>query len=560
MPFKVPYDSTVLAAVVAECQALVGGKVQKVSQPDDRTVVLQIYRGTMSLLLISCDSQHPRAYLTAVKPANPSEPPHFCQKARAATEGGRITAIRQRGFDRIMEIEVSGEGGRPYLYVAELMGKHSNLMLLDPADEIVAVIKTVSSAQSRRPVRVGLPYQPPPPASGTDPRELSPEQFDALVRDADIVNADWLRAMLQGVGPFLASQLMEQSDLAAAYAAWQGRLVNVQWQPSLIRDEQNIPVGAYPMPVVLPAGCTEAPRDSISQALDQFYLVEVRRAREEAIRSQLRSVALRARKSADRALAEIAKGLQEVEKAGRYQVFGELILAYGHGLPPKIDLLRAPDYTDPDNAQIDIPLDPEHTTVENAERYFRKARKARSAEAVLNRRHGELEQTVRDLDAMLVEMEVEDEAGLIALRERARNKGWLREQALPTTDIEKRPYEGHKIREVRTPDGISILYGETATANDFLTQRVARPNDWWLHVRGGTSAHAIVPTANKPDKTPRSTIEEAARIVARNSPSKHSSVVAVDYTLRKHVRKPRGAPAGTVTYSQEKTIHVSPGL
>jgi predicted ribosome quality control (RQC) complex YloA/Tae2 family protein len=107
-------------------------------------------------------------------------------------------------------------------------------------------------------------------------------------------------------------------------------------------------------------------------------------------------------------------------------------------------------------------------------------------------------------------------------------------------------------------DGWEILHGENATSNDFLTTRVARPDDWWLHVRAAASAHVVIRTAGRPDRVPPRVLEEAARIAARHSESKHSGLVPVDYVLRKHVRKPRRAAPGRVTYQNEKTLFISP--
>jgi predicted ribosome quality control (RQC) complex YloA/Tae2 family protein len=108
------------------------------------------------------------------------------------------------------------------------------------------------------------------------------------------------------------------------------------------------------------------------------------------------------------------------------------------------------------------------------------------------------------------------------------------------------------------PGGWQVLVGENAEANDYLVTRVAQPNDWWLHVRAGTGAHVVIRTNNHPQAVPRQVLEFAARLAAANSPQRHSSIVPVDYTLRKYVRRPRGAPPGFVTYTHEKTLHVSP--
>ncbi|GBC91517.1 hypothetical protein HRbin14_02289 [bacterium HR14] len=109
-----------------------------------------------------------------------------------------------------------------------------------------------------------------------------------------------------------------------------------------------------------------------------------------------------------------------------------------------------------------------------------------------------------------------------------------------------------------SPDGYQVLVGENAEANDYLLTRVARPNDWWLHVRAGTGAHVIIRTNNQPERVPRRTLEFAAKLAAQNSADRHAHIVEVDYTLRKYVRKPKGAPSGFALYTHEKTLAVRP--
>ncbi|MES1227909.1 MAG: NFACT RNA binding domain-containing protein [Armatimonadota bacterium] len=141
------------------------------------------------------------------------------------------------------------------------------------------------------------------------------------------------------------------------------------------------------------------------------------------------------------------------------------------------------------------------------------------------------------------------------LEETAQSRRWLIEQR-PVLAKEDRPFEGNAVRELLSPGGFRVLYGTNATSNDYLTTKFAKPNDWWLHVRGGTSAHVVLVAGKTPEKVPSQDLLFAAEVAVRNSPAKHSSYVAVDYTLKKYVRKPRGSAPGFATYVNEKTLHV----
>jgi predicted ribosome quality control (RQC) complex YloA/Tae2 family protein len=161
------------------------------------------------------------------------------------------------------------------------------------------------------------------------------------------------------------------------------------------------------------------------------------------------------------------------------------------------------------------------------------------------------------ISSLITRAEAEDRLDRMQdLREEAKRRRWLHDTVISTKTKEERPFEGHRIRQLLGPSGYTILHGENAESNDYLLVRVAKPNDYWLHVRGSASAHAVIVTQNHPEKVSREVLMFAAKIVVQNSPSKHSGYVPVDYTLRKYVRKPKGAAKGMAVYTNEKTLHV----
>jgi predicted ribosome quality control (RQC) complex YloA/Tae2 family protein len=232
---------------------------------------------------------------------------------------------------------------------------------------------------------------------------------------------------------------------------------------------------------------------------------------------------------------------------------GELILSYQGQVGLGDRELEAYDY---DGSLIKIPLDPEKSAVENANAFFDKAKRSKARARLvgdqLARQKGDLDAVralISALQAATRLSEVEDaEAD-------ATKRRWLIAQRAPT-EKEDRPFQGHRIREMLGPSGWTVLVGENSEANDYLTLRVAKPDDWWFHVRGAVSAHVVIPTRRQPDRVPREVMEFAAKLAVKHSGQKHASFVPVDYTLKRYVRKVRGAPAGTVLYTHEKTLHV----
>lgn len=496
-PGRIPYDSAVLERVVHELQAYVGARIQSAWQPDDFTVVLELYVGGEAYLLLSSDAANARVHLTARRGKNQDEPTAFLSACRSQLVGKRIDRIAQVQGDRVLEIEADD-----MVLVAELMGKHSNL-ILHKSGRIVDAAKRLGPTKSKRPVLPGLAFAPSPTLGqgGESP-------FLRRLREA---------------GP-----LVPQASFVPGF-------------------------GAYPFSVAM-LGFEELPRESLNLALDQHYAIEIPRQRAEQLASSLRGQLERVLEARRSALHGLGEAVEAGGMAARWQQMGELLLAHGYSIEPGTARFETDDYS---GNPILIKLDPEKTPVENANLYFERAKHAKARlpmietqRGILQAEHEEVESALARLGAATRLEQIED------VQDLARAKRWLNRPNLAQTEKEERPYQGHRVKEALGPHGFTVLYGENAAANDYLTLRVARPDDWWLHVRGGTSAHAIIQTSRKPEKVPAETLIFAARLVVSNSVMKHASYVPVDYTLRKYVRKPRGAKPGTALYTHEKTLYV----
>jgi predicted ribosome quality control (RQC) complex YloA/Tae2 family protein len=526
---RIPFDSLTLAALVHELQSFVGAKVQRISQPNDTDVVFELYsnHGGVGFLLLSCHPEFSRAHLTTRKPGNPNDPPQFCTALRARIGVSRITNIRQVRFDRILEIGFDSPEGE-FRLLAELMGKHSNLMLLDSGDRVVAAAKWFSRAKSSRPIQAGAKYSPPPH-----------EARESLLRAKE---GDELKGT-EGASPFLL-KLIDKIGLEAV----QNAVANGEYHPVLVVD-----VGAYPLDVS-PLGLQGIAKPTISLALEQHFNQAIPQSKADALRASLKSQAARVLLARETALHDLRQAQMAGKGAGRQQMMGDLILAFGHSLDEGADRLEVEDY---EGKPISIKLDPEKDFKANANSYFEKAKKAKARLGFVGDQFERLSLDKTDLESFLVRLEgAERLRDVEALYDEAKAKKWLNKPPTPKAHKEERPYEGHRVRELLAPGGYRVLYGENAESNDYLTTRVAKPNDWWLHIRGSQSAHVVIQTLNQPDKVQRETLVYAAKVAVQNSPSKHAGYVPVDYTLKKYVRKPRGAKTGSAVYTHEKTLHV----
>ena len=528
---KIPFDSLSLAAVVAEAQAYVGGRVQNIWQPDEFSVVLELYhQGKEALFLISAHPVFARAHFITKKPTNLQPMPGLCAALRSRVDGARIRAIEQVNFDRILALTLESHEGR-FTLVAELMGKHSNIMLLDPEDRIVAAAKWVSQSKSSRPIQANRKYQAPP-------FPIKPPLTKATPDD----NLD----DFQGLSPFLRKLIAAHDEHGLRHV--QQAIEGQAFHPVLVQG-----VGAYPLSVEI-LGLQETVRPTISIALEQHFDWAIRDAAIRSLRESLLGQLNRVLLAREVAIGELTQAAETAKRAGEFQLMGELLLAYASEVPKGATTFETQDY---EGAPLAIKLDPELSALENAEFYFSKAKHAKAREGVVTDQIARMTENHDAVASLIARIEGEDRLDhLQQLQEEARKHKWLHQTAAPAKKKEDRPFEGHRVRELLGPSGFTVYYGENAEANDYLLIRLAKPNDYWLHVRGSVSAHAVIVTRNHPEKVSKEVLMYAAKIVVQNSPSKHSKYVPVDYTLRKYVRKPKGAAKGMAMYTHEKTLHV----
>jgi predicted ribosome quality control (RQC) complex YloA/Tae2 family protein len=301
----------------------------------------------------------------------------------------------------------------------------------------------------------------------------------------------------------------------------------------------------------------------MSEAADRYYS-SVRQAGEEtALRGSLLGSVRKERERLERLARRLADDMRRGSEVDQWKVAGELLAANLRRVERGQSSIDVPNYYDPEQRLLTIELDTELTPQENVERLFRRYRKG--TDAALQA----MEQSERVAARLAAAQEWENRLTVAPVEELPRLRDELAGSNLiadqrPRVGAGKggeRPVSefpsGVRIRRYMV-EGWEVLLGENATSNDYLTTKVARPDDWWLHVRAVPSSHVVIRTGGRPDRVPPSVLHEAARITAAHSEAKHSSYVPVDYVLRKYVRKPRGSAPGLVTHRGEKTLNVEP--
>ena len=565
------FDSIILAAVVDELnKKLAGGRIRDIHQPSPLDVVLTIrQQGTNYMLLISAEAQSPRVHLTASRRPNPKFPPNFCMVLRKYLEGARFASAEQVGFDRILHLSFDAYDGERLTLVVEIMGKHSNIVLISGAHRILGAVKHIGRSKNRyREILPGREYVYPPSQNKVNPLLVTKEQFDKLLSETFQGGdwAEWLVNTFAGVSPFAAREIVKRAsgEAAALIEVFIELFTDIRlgnFLPVIITDDVGQTIGYYAFPTVQYPEQNQHERTSISLVADAYYTsVLPKRAFEqakEAFFAQLRKE-LQAR---EQAVSAIQESLEECKQAERYKQIGELILAQLPSIPREVSSVELVDYYDPATPKITVELDPSLSPAENAEVYFRRYQKSVSGAEALQDRLREVEGEIRILKKMLSSANsVTTQEQIDSLVQILESQGiYLRKQQSPPSEKQREEFEGHRILKVNS-NGWEILVGQDSEANDYLLTRVARSTDYWVHVKASPSAHVIIRTNGKPDSVPKSVLMEAAELAVQHSDSRYSSLVPVDYTLRKYVRKPKGAPPGKVIYHNEKTIFVTSRL
>ena len=559
------YDSLVFRQVLAELRPVaLNTVVRKVRQSENSEVLLELSgKGDTRNLLFSWDPGFARVYLCSSGIKSAPKAPDFCMILRKYLEGAALEEIEQLGFDRIARFTFAAPKGGVYCLYQEIMGRHSNLCLVNSEGIILGTAKAVGRSQSAaRQMLIGLKYVLPPNTGRINPFETGPEEFAEAVSRCAGEGGDFVKKFtgaFSGFSPLLAGEVwygLVPGDAGEAFRRIQA-LKDLKGGCFLHLDETGSATGAYPVFLRSLSPDLQKPRESLNETLDTVYRGIIYRSLREQVRKNLLGRIDKARDFSRRLLESCYETTGQSAQADRYREMGDLLSASLHTISKGDSFAELTDYYDPGMKTVKIPLDAALSPQENAQRYYKRSKRLRASVKLAFERLPGIRDRLEALDA--ARKQAEETEGLSELRtlqETLLERGLLKEPAVRQEE-ESAAFAGYKIRRCYSAEGWEILYGESAEANDYLTTRLARPNDIWLHARQITGSHVIIrTTAKTAGSVPGQTVLFAAKLAAANSRAKHSALVPVDYTFRRYVRKPKGSPAGFVLYSREKTIDV----
>ncbi|WP_042223823.1 Rqc2 family fibronectin-binding protein [Oceanobacillus manasiensis] len=557
-----PFDGIVTRAVTEELkQQLLPGKITKIYQPTLTEIVFTIRsHGSNHTLLFSIHPTYARFHLTNDSYQNPAEAPMFCMVLRKHLSGAIIEEISQHGMERIVEFSIKtrneiGDITHKTL-IMELMGKHSNVMLVDKEKgHIVDSLKHVSMAQNRhRTILPGNEYQLPPLQDKWDPLQINGEEFikkidfNAGKVDQQIVNT------LTGFSPFIAKELVNRTHLGSAttyvekFTELQTQMIENQYEPAIYRDKKE---DFHVIPLTNYSG-EKKTYATTNEMLDTFYSGKAERDR---VKQQAKDLYRFIKNEKDKNIRKLKKHNQTIKKAEgaeKFQKLGELLTAHIHIVRPGADSVEVTDYYDPEGGTLTIELNQNKTASDNAQGYYKTYQKLKKSKQVIEKEILKTNEEIAYFDQLLQQLDVAATEDIEEIREELQEEGYLRKQAKKKKQKTK---QSKPVPEAYTSsDGTAILVGKNNKQNEYVTMKLARRDDIWLHTKDIPGSHVIIRDSEPSEET----LSEAAQIAAYFSKSQQSSSVPVDYTLIRHVKKPNGAKPGYVTYDNQKTLYVTP--
>lgn len=569
-------DSTTLARLVAEVREYAcGPAIRRIVQPRHDVVALELGRsGPWAGLLIDWSAEYGRLHLTRELPAPGPTEQRFGAVLRRVLRGARLEAIEQIDFDRVVQLRFSnceqlGPQSRRTL-VAELMGRHSNLVLLDEDGRIVEAGRHVTMRVNRyRETLPGLAYVPPPAFGRIPPWEAEPvEMLAAANEEPQRALGAWLRGRYHGCSDLFVAEVCARAGVIAETALGE---LPPGWAERVAAQLRAIPEeAARPGPAWLcrdPAG--EAPQfawpvepthlggrscervESLSATVEELVArVSADRALRQA-RERLLAAVREGEKKVERVLAKRREAAQRAEQAELDRERGELLMAYLHQVPAGASEVTLPRFSG--EGELTITLDADYSALENAQAYFRRYKKAartgEKAPRLLAAARHELEYLRQARAQIETAADLEE---LVALEAELAHEGYLR---TPQLQRPRSAPDRRGPRTAQTSDGYPLLYGRSGLENDEVL-RAAHGDDLWFHVKDAGGPHVVLRTEGRPDDVPETSILEAAQLAAAFSSRRRDRKVEVDCTLAKHVTKPPHGRPGLAYYRHARTIVV----
>ena len=570
-------DGVFLRLTKNQLEPLIGGRVDKIHQPSREEILLTIRtREGAFRLLFNTGAGNARVHVTKAEIENPKTPPMFCMLMRKHLSSGKLMDIRQDGFERILyfDFDSANEMGDicRFTLAIEIMGRHSNLILINSENKIVDSIKRVGQDMSSvRMILPGMTYTFPPKerrlsliynesseiCSGVKeyPKYTLPKALMKVIegispvfaREAEFYTAKGEELVVENMtdehfdrlGFFLKKTA---SDLKSG----ENKYTVLRTKDGLLKDFCFCDISQYGNLMITKQF------ESPCEVLDYFYSQRDSVARMKQKAQDLFKLLMNTIDRISRRTANQRQELKECAEREKFKKYGDLIMSNLYKIEKGQGSVEVEDFYEPDCPIIKIKLDKRLNPSQNAQKYYREYRKLDTAEKKLTGLIKEGEEELLYIDSVFDSLtRATTEGEVVELRSELAEQGYVK-----LSRIKGKPPKAMPPMKFTSSDGYEILVGRNNKQNDKLTCKTADKTDIWLHTKEITGSHTIIRCNG--ENPPESTILEAAIIAAYHSKGRNSAQVPVDYTLIKNVKKPTGAKPGMVIFTSNQTLYVTP--
>lgn len=588
------FDSITLHHLINELHpVLIGTRIDKIHQPEKEEINIQLRSsGRTQRLLLNAGSTSARIHLAEENKKNPASPPMFCMILRKHLESGKIINIQQVGLERIITLTIQNYNERgdlqDYHLHLEIMGKHSNLILVDPQTNVILDgIRRYSHLLSRhREVLPGKAYIAPPSQNKTEPLGDERQWMSRILEyplERSISSA--LVDLFNGISPELAKELVLRAgldsdtvldhcgeiDLSRLYQTYSFFLVEKDKTPLNpcvyyhSSREKSLPVAFSLLPYEQYANLNKQMLPTLNGAVNLYYSQKMNNNKNEAKKGSLRKVVQDHAGHLSKKLGIYEDTISKAQKNLGYQKLGELLTANLYKLSSGLKEITVEDYTNPEYNPLSIALDPSLSGIDNAQRYYKYYNKAKSTiKKTEPFRQAALEE-IQYLQALALSIDqVANDTELNEIYHELVVQGYVSSKqgkhvSDKKTPAKKKEPEKHSEPHVySSKNGKTIIVGRNNKQNDRMTWRGAKPTDLWLHVKNIPGSHVIVPLAETEQFPDDDTLLDAATLAVYFSQARGSSHVSVDYTHVRQIKKPNGAKPGMVVYEQNWSLLITP--
>lgn len=563
------FDGFTLKAVIQELNScLMNGKITKIYQPLPEEIILGIYcNGTNYALSLNVSTLYSLHLTTTSKP-NPLSAPNFCMLLRKHLIGFKVKTISMPGLERIVILELEGYNELndlvTYKLIVELMGKHSNIILVNQENNIIDSLKhfTIFSGSLRN-IIPNVPYEFP------ELNKLDISSSDINFEEIQSTSLlDCFLNYFSGTSKSLLNYSISQLGLSEEFNFENFKHLLTYLQDLLVKiQNQQVDCTYFEKDYVLIPTFETTTALKVNFFLDDYYSQKEQEEEFVQYRNSLLTFIAKKLKKISKKSDEVNKKILECSKMNDYQLYGELLTNNLYRLSENhADYITLENYYN-QNEPIEIPLDVALSPADNAKKYFKKYHKLKNTISIVTVQKEELEKEIDYLESIVYELQLAKNVTELdrIYQEMEDNNLFSRrtpvKQGAKAFQVKNKPTR--KLADKKQSDflsyqidGFTVLVGKNNQENDYLTLKVAKENDIWFHVKDIQGSHVILVVNQK--EPLQETINQVATIAAQYSKAKQSSNVPVDYTLAKYVKKPSKAKPGMVTYSNYQTVNVNP--